>query len=688
MEYPLHVLNKQGNLKSLRLAEIIDVMNLIGFEIDDIFIRKSSNSKFTDDINLVIKTPSNREDLLNETFLLSDFSKILLFQLYTLWEKSKKNYSFLLKQKYKEYSNYKIINIQSDLSDIIFYQIKIREIKNYDSPLWVQNKLINSGIKANKNLTDITELVQLEWGQAFTLLEPNSEEQLRDINISKSYNDGIFYSTENEKTHLKKGTIILKNKNNKVIDVLGNLKNVDLTKEDKHLDNDHLIIRSIFYDIHQNKLLINSLNSAFPLRYLRKLFLTNLRFSVQRLLTLFEIIANAKIEPTIYSFIPIDLSLKKNNILKISKNSFKKFLFLDSYDRLIFEKAGLKLICKTTNELYIQIPNFRKDLTREIDILEEYARFVGYDNFPEILPNQSSANVIKNDSNKEFVKQFFLTNGFNEVLTNPIVDIENRNNSSINIANPLNSELSNLRTELSSQLLDIFQTNFRLQCNTKKFFEIGRIFKKRNGKIVEKERLAAIFKIDKGNLDKSYSDQWFIAKGFIESFLINFNIFPNFVEHEEFKESIFHSTRSVSIHLNGKVIGIFGELNPKKQKVGNSKFSIYLLELDFDKLENKIRQNKIQTYRNYSKYPTIIKDLSIAVGKNINFTNLRTEIETNCFYLKKLEFFDIYFNKKNSKVLNLGIRLFFQSDIETLQNEKIEKEISKIYDLPSLNFIN
>ena len=84
MEYSLSTLTQNSKANNLKTSEIINQLNLIGFEVDSIFTEKSIENLFLDNIRLLIKIPANREDLLNERFFLNELSTILLFNLNNL----------------------------------------------------------------------------------------------------------------------------------------------------------------------------------------------------------------------------------------------------------------------------------------------------------------------------------------------------------------------------------------------------------------------------------------------------------------------------------------------------------------------------------------------------------------------------------------------------------------------------
>jgi hypothetical protein len=86
MEYSLYRLNKCANLNKINLSDIVDKLNLIGFEVDDIFNERLLTNKFINNIRLLIEVPSNRQDLLNEQLFLKELATIFLFEVYELWK--------------------------------------------------------------------------------------------------------------------------------------------------------------------------------------------------------------------------------------------------------------------------------------------------------------------------------------------------------------------------------------------------------------------------------------------------------------------------------------------------------------------------------------------------------------------------------------------------------------------------
>ena len=433
-----------------------------------------------------------------------------------------------------------------------------------------------------------------------------------------------------------------------------------------------------FYDIHQNNLNLKTINTNLSYRYLRRLFLTSFKISIQRLLTLLEIYTNTTVSAVDKVISSDMLTVNSNKILYLKKNSAKKILNLDRYDLNIFLQAGFKVVGKTNDKLYFSIPSYRNDINREIDLIEEYTRFIGYKNFNKIKPVKHLKYSKNTQKSLNIIKQFFLNYGFNEILTNSIYDNLKREKESINITNPLNNKLAILRTSLLPNLIKTLEINLCSNVNNQKFFEIGRVFKKYNAKILEQDKISGIFNLDIQKNNTNTFLEYFQAKGLIENLLQNFD-YKN-LEFVKISKNLdyYHPTRSFFVKSNGVILGTFGEISPYYEKLGNLKQKIYLFEFNLNSFQNWRTNAPIISYANYSKYPSITKDLSIEINKNVNFKQLKTTLIEDIDYLQSVNFFDVYYDVKKENLVNLSIRLKFQSENETLLTEVVEAEVEKV----------
>jgi phenylalanyl-tRNA synthetase beta chain len=671
MEYSLSTLNNKSNLSILSLSETINKLNLVGFEVDDVSF-ENSNSHIQD-IKFLLKNPANRDDLFIENLFLSELGVIFLLEIYDIWNLLKQKYSFLLKQKYLNHKAFQIEKIKGTCPEIIKYVIQIDNFSNLSSPRWIQQKLLKRGSKPANSFEDILELISLEWGYKFKAHLLNKEDLDESFLIENSL---VPFNINGSEIYSPSGTVILKNQFNEIKSVLG-------FDEELRKFSSSIYIEASFYDIHENKLNLTGNNTKLSFRSLRKNYLSNFKSAFQRLLSLIEILKIGDISKTIHVFNTHNQKIKDHKLLKLEKQLLTNVLNLEKVDSTFFNKSGLKVISETPKDLYVQIPNFRNDLTRQIDLVEEYSRFIGYANFPEILPIKELKYYSNSQKNLEYIKTFFINYNFSEVYTNPLQD-NNLEENALRLFNPLNSELSGLREDIVTNLLKILETNLNANIEVNNLFEIGRVFKLKNGKIIEQEKLAGIFQ-DSGN--KSNDLDWFIKKGFLENFLSYFGYKNVVVEKWSTPFSSFHPNKSIILKSENKVLGYFGEINPKLKTFKQLKSFTYLFEFNLIHFKGWRLTSNIPLYKASSKYPVIQKDISVLISKNENFYNLKQSIETNLSDLKSINFFDIYVDRKGiTSNIKLGIRLEFQSTSGTLTNETIEERILSLREILAKQF--
>lgn len=630
MEYSLQQLTKNANIENITLVQITNQLNLIGLEVDNISFSKTIGNPNLVNIQLLIKIFANREDLLNEAIFFEELIKIFNFKPYCIWNNVKPTYYTLLKLNYE--SNSKVIRTNSGFENYSYSIFAV--IKKNVSPKWIQQKLLYNGIEPQGNIFDFLTLVTLEWGHFFEFISKSSGEKYNGSSIDKD-----------------------------------------------------IVIKVYFGQKHQS-------NENFNRKIFQKSFLTNFRYAVQRLLTLLEIsdtivltkeddVINSKLLLTKNSF----NQTKNEKILKVRKNLSYYFLNQRTFQINIFKNAGLKIACVTKNYFYFRIPTFRKDLNREIDILEEYTRFFGYDNFLEIKPLKSLAYSKRKNNVRNFTKEFFNIFGFREIFSNPLETLSNSSEGALSLTNPLNLELSQLRTSILPKLIEVFGANYRTSSVSQNYFEIGRVFKKEKNKIFETDKISGIFQLKETKKGSFGSDEWFQAKAIIEKYLSSFDFKVVSLTHTEIRiPNFFHKTRTIGFSLNNRIIGFFGSLTPEIDISLNTKYPAYIFEFNLNYFDAQKLNSKIDFYQEISRYPIIRKDISFLIDKNINLLNIKTKLSQSVENLKTIQFFDIYFSEEDKTKVSVTFRFEFQSKVGTLTNEKIEEEIQKITRCLETNF--
>lgn len=341
--------------------------------------------------------------------------------------------------------------------------------------------------------------------------------------------------------------------------------------------------------------------------------------------------------------IRLDFDLNKvNSILgtNISSDDYKKYL----------QKLGFGVDKK------IVVPSHRSDINHQNDLAEEIARVIGYDNIPtsSIKISQRQKKLPQAFDNN--LRNFLTYHGFNEVVNFPFTapDIE-KNNKSIKVDNPLDSNRSYIRTSLKDSLLSNLVYNENRQKDSIKFFEISDIYT--FDEVIKKEkRLGIIISGKRGHNHKEFSMK-LEKKYFVEIFeTIDFDISKYIIQIDR-KE------------INSKI------KNP-----------IFFIELKADELYENVTGfepkdtylSKFVKYHPISEYPSSYRDLSFSVKDPAYISEIIKTLSSRKSPIIKNSFmFDYYENKKMNEI-KIGFRYIFQLNDRTLTDHEINKEIKEI----------
>lgn len=693
MQISLKWINELVNIETIDLENLIEKLTLGGFEVEDVLTIESNNKK---QLLLDISATANRSDSLSVQGIASEIA-ILLDQPTKISEYSKRIIPW------KENIQNLLVTHSTTNDYSIFLGLKIENLLKVESPEWLKQKLIYSGITPLNNLLDFKNYILLETGYPFEFYD--YDKICSKVN-SSNFHLSVEYSNENEEFHANNDNIYKLNKSillvkaDKVpISIAGIIENKDISYSAKTKT---LLIEGSIYTAskirQQSKTLgIRTDRSA---RYEKSLKSTYLIESLYRLINLLKIS-----NPTLKCHFNTGIQLKENRqkfiILKYKR--INEILGpIKSFDQIgqsyiepnivtnYLKRLHFEFLYDNSKSIWeVKIPDSRSDdITREIDLIEEIGRLHGFNNFVVSLPKIKS--IGKKDSSykiRQKITQCFLNLGFSELIHYSLVDERTLSDSKIKLINPLASDYSTLRTSLLPNLVKTAKENIKQGNVLLEGFEYGHVFFKNSSKAFnETENVAGIFGGTKTKLSWSDSEKaitWFEAKGKIEQFLNQLNIRVLWKKSSDTElNTLIHPYRSAEIYsIKQEKIGIFGQIHPFISKKSNISSEIYLFEFDIQKIENEIQQNKISTYKEYSVYPKILKDLSFIINTNVTFEELKTVLYLNgTKVLSEIKLLDEYKSQlMSSNNKSLCVQLVFQSKDKTLENKDIEVILKNLY---------
>ncbi len=557
----------------------------------------------------------------------------------------------------------------------LFLAKKVKNVCIKESPDFIKNRLIASGIRPINNVVDISNYVMLETGQPLHYYDAN---RLGDTLIVRQAMDGEHLTTlDNIERVLSSDDIVIANKN-EAIGLAGVMGGLSTEVEN---DTKDIIIESAIFDPTSiRKTSKKILRSEASNRFEKGLDPKRTYMAIKRSCHLLEKYADAEVVGGIVEFNKIDLADKEielefnkiNKVLGIAIPKNEVISILKSLDFKVEEDE---------EKLHVIVPTRRLDIAIQEDLIEEVGRLYGMDKITGKLPK---LNLVTGwyDKTKREIKHKLANLGLNETLSYTLISSDDvhkytkDNFQEVKLNDPMSSDRNTLRYSLLSSLVDIYKYNKSHNQTNISIFEIGKGFYKENNEYKEDNKLAILMSGDYGVDIPSVKVDFYIIKGLIEELLeyLGYQNRFSFIVDENIPDEL-HPSQSASIILQGRPIGIIGKLHPSIMKD-----EVYVLEINLEKLfESKPSR---MTYKEIPKFPSISKDVAFVVNKKIKSEEIVNIIKkSGGKLLNKISIFDIYVGEKlDSCEKSIAFNLEFRDISKTLTEDEVMEVFNKIID--------
>ncbi len=575
----------------------------------------------------------------------------------------------------------KVNNNKQDLSISIkdsqkcyrYSGIKIGNIENNQTPLWMKIFLYYAGMRSISLIVDLTNYLMLELGQPMHAFDARV---VKNIEVGCAKDNDTFKTLDGVERKLTKDNLMIKNGNEYfgIAGVMGGLDSEILP------DTKDLVLESANFEASNIRKTATALGlrTEASARYEKSLDPNLTITAIERFINLLqkenpnlEILSNlTDIYPNPLK--PIKIKLYKQTINKYMDNPIS-----DETIEEILKSLQFKVVAK--KEYYeVEVPTFRatKDISIEADLIEEIARMYGYENFiTEPLKLDLTFKEHENIYDNEYeVKRYLATKyNLNEVHSyiwykSSLLKELNINKENVKLI--AKSEDNILRDDLALSLLEMAKNNFKYQ-NSINIFEIGTEIKNNE----DCRSLSIILGNEESQVESMYNK----AKEIVYSLLKDLkNHEVTFTKSESYEYYI--SDYSLDINVNNNSIGQINIVHPKVVNQLSKKKAIVTINIDFKKYL-AIPTNVIE-YQEISKYPEVQLDYTIITGKENKYSELFTIInEFKSIIIKNYQLIDIYednYEKKYNIRYTIGAndRTLSQEDLADFK-EKFIKHIKK-----------
>lgn len=279
----------------------------------------------------------------------------------------------------------------------------------------------------------------------------------------------------------------------------------------------------------------------------------------------------------------------------------------------------------------VQVPTWRLDVEREVDLIEEIARIFGYEKFPNTLPSFSGAVQELPDERKETrLRRDLLALGYNQAISLSFISHEEAKAFAsidiVEVANPLSEEASVMRTSLVPSMLDMLARNLNYGTTDVRLFEFGNAYEKSGEKAEQYRRLAmgATGNAVSGDVhQKARPYTFFDMKGDIEAMLAAFQYSNLYFDAST--ADYFHPGRSARIVMDGRKVGQFGQIHPKVAAERKLKQDVFVAEFDLERLYQQTLKDI--TYKKIANFPAVDRDWSFIFDDAVTFETINRNIE-------------------------------------------------------------
>ena len=596
----------------------------------------------------------------------------MAYEIGAIYDKKVKDIDLSYNQSNEDINNSFKVNVKTDNCSI-FLAKRVENVVIKESPTFIKNRLIASGIRPINNVVDISNYVMLEVGQPLHYYDADTLNGCLEVRMAEE-NEKLTTLDDVERTLSSEDIVISDGK--KAIGLAGVMggAETEITENTKNI----MIESAIFDNVKIRKTSKEILRSEASNRFEKGLDPNRTYMAIERSCHLLEKYADAKIvgglvkyDTTSLEDTKIDVSLEKVN--RVLGTTISKEDVLDVFRKLAFETEV------NGDKITVSVPKRRIDISIEEDLIEEVGRIYGVNNIEGKLPSlplkQGSYNkTLRNIRNK------MIDLGLNETLSYILVNDKEAtkyttdNVETVKLLDPMTEERNTLRYSMIPSLVKIYEYNKARSQKDVSIFEIGKGFYKKDEQYGENLKLCALMTGERYLSVKSKQVDFYDIKGVAEELLnyLGYGGRYSFVVKDELPKE-FHPYQTAQISVNNDVVGIIGKLHPNC-----TKDNVYVLEINLDKLLEK-KTGKMK-YKEISKFPSVKKDLAVVIDKDITSEEIAKQIKKlagNLLLGSKI--FDVYTGEnieENKK--SIAYSLEFGAADRTLTDDEINAILEKI----------
>ena len=367
----------------------------------------------------------------------------------------------------------------------------------------------------------------------------------------------------------------------------------------------------------------------------------------------------------------------------------------------IVKSLEMDIVAETAEGLTLDVPQYRVDVQRDCDVIEDILRIYGYNNveIPTTLKSSLVAETETDKSNKlqNLVAEQLVGAGFNEIMNNSLTKAAYYDNLTsypaknlVRLMNPLSSDLNVMRETLLFGGLETIARNANHKNPDLKLFEFGNCYYYREEKRNEDKALAPYsesYHLALWLTGKDKQGSWihadednnaYMLKAYVENILGRVGLHMRDLTIENLSTDIYASAVVIKTQ-GGKRLAMIGTVTRKLLKQFDIDNAVYFADINWIEVMRSIRSLKV-SFKELPKFPAVRRDLALLVEKNVQFAQIEKLVfDADRKLVKSVNLFDVYEGKHlEAGKKSYAISITLQDENQTLNDKVIDKVMQKI----------
>ena len=572
------------------------------------------------------------------------------------------------------------VNVEDAEACPRYTSVTISGVSVSESPEWLKDRLIAIGLRPINNIVDVTNYVLHELGQPLHAFDAD-EISGNQVIVKKLAEGTLFRSLDDVERKLSADDLMICNAEEPmcIAGVFGGISS-GVKESTKNI----FLESAWFNPVSVRKTSKRQgLKTDSSFRFERGTDPEMTLIALKRAAVLIRELAGGEISsevsdhyPLVAKPFPVEISFKNINRL------IGKTIEVDEI-RSTLKGLGINILSEDFEGMKLEVPTFKVDVTREVDIIEEILRIHGYDNVA--IPTQIRASLNPGQKpDKEVVQNqiadLLSANGFFEILSNSLTKISFSNSpeQAVKILNPLSSDLDVMRQSLLFSGLEAISYNQNRKNADLKLYEFGKIYNLVEGTYRENQRLSVFITGSKSAENwrsKLGNADFYNLKSAVDLIIDRLNI-KGLISDDSQNPNL---GLGIAYRKGEKVLVEFGSVSKVALKKLDISSDVFYADFDWDLLVRSIRNNKI-SYTEVSKFPSVRRDLSMLLSEDISFEYLKQiALKTEKGLLKEVNVFDVYVGDKLPEgKKSYALSFLLQDEEKTLTEKQIEGIMQKL----------